>query len=112
MIYKISGAVAIITLCTLCTTNVAADPAFDSDAQSKVSRYRASQRLEWAALDRTERQFRFREKGRSGFASSPDETPCGAIDLGTLDKGAVSQSARSVTVIIDGDVINANNRCR
>jgi uncharacterized membrane protein YgcG len=51
-----------------------------------------------------------------GFGSGDGESGCGNVDVGNVDTGGSgagrARAPRENTVIITGDVINANNRCR
>jgi hypothetical protein len=51
------------------------------------------------------------EDGEGGGSSS--SANCGSVDIGNVDTdGRLGGAPREVTVIITGDVINANNNCR
>ena len=40
------------------------------------------------------------------------ELECGAMSIGTTVVGSRGRVPREITVVVTGDVINANNRCR
>jgi len=50
------------------------------------------------------------KNGASGAGSESDK--CGSIDVGNVTNNKPGRPVREVTVIVDGPIINANNKCR
>ena len=93
-------AIATVALAALATPAPAGELGLDDLTNAKLARIKAKQRQQEAA------QRRSGDKG-----SDSAVTECGSIGIGntvTNRRGA----PKEVTVIVTGDVINANNRCR
>lgn len=58
----------------------------------------------------SDEQSRWGEDG-SGVGGA-DEARCGNVDIGNVNTAGSNRRIRENIVIITGDVINANNRCR
>jgi len=80
----------------------------DSSTKAKLSRSKAHSRIRLNAESPSD----VRMSILRNVNPEDSQTPCGAIDLGNVENASVFQGPRSVTVIIDGDVINADNHCR
>jgi hypothetical protein len=52
------------------------------------------------------------QNGQSQSESGREESACGSLDIGNVFAGKPGQIPREVTVIVTGDVINANNECK
>lgn len=49
---------------------------------------------------------------RSSNGPDQADADCGAVAIGNVTTGRIGFQPQEVTVIVTGDVINANNRCR
>ena len=83
-----------------------ADASLNSDAEAKLSRIRAETR------HRTPTRSNHDDRASILRYGDNAETPCGAIDLGNVENASLIERSHTITLIIDGDVINANNNCR
>jgi hypothetical protein len=52
------------------------------------------------------------KKGDSKNGAGGDSDKCGSIDVGNVTNNKPGRPVREVTVIVDGPIINANNKCR
>lgn len=66
-----------------------------------------------------EKAKRHGQNGRNGSQDAAnginggDDAPCGNVDIGNFVSGNKGGRApREITVVITGDVINANNKCK
>jgi len=51
--------------------------------------------------------------GKNGQSETDrEESPCGSLDIGNIFAGKPGRVPREVTVIVTGDVVNANNKCK
>lgn len=66
-----------------------------------------------AKLARHKAQMKLASKkgdGKNGAGGDSDK--CGSIDVGNVTNNKPGRPVREVTVIVDGPIINANNKCR
>jgi len=79
---------------------------FDDQQNAKMARLKAKSRAE-----KNKRQKEFLD---GGSVDDPDQqfAECGAVSIGNFVDGRGSRTPREINVLIDGDVINANNNCR
>lgn len=52
------------------------------------------------------------QNSQPGSENPTDKGGCGSIDIGNVTNERGSRGTREITVIITGDVINANNNCK
>lgn len=76
----------------------------EDDDGAKMARLKAKQRYFDAKSDRDDDDENRRDK-RSSAA-------CGSLNLGNVVNQRGARGPREVNIIVTGDVINANNRCR
>jgi hypothetical protein len=92
-----------------------ADVEMDSEIESKLARIKARQKL-MRSNNTYEDSRHYFWPGGAESVNDPDRvistTPCGAIDLGNVPNAAGVRNQREITIIIDGDIINADNHCR
>ena len=79
---------------------------FDDQQNAKMARLKAKARAQ-----KNKRQKEFSDEGS---VDSPDQqlAECGALSIGNVVGGSGFRTPREINVLIDGDVINANNNCR
>ncbi|MBX2859273.1 MAG: hypothetical protein KTR17_11480 [Cellvibrionaceae bacterium] len=89
-----------------------ANPDIDGVLASKFYRLKARQKLELSQLPEADYQQRTSTEGVDIFGDPVGETPCGAIDLGNVKNARGYRNQREITIIVSGDIINANNHCK
>jgi hypothetical protein len=63
------------------------------------------------AKEKTKKQFE--SKGKRDGDSGDNENGCGNIDIGNfLSNGKSSRAPKEITVIITGDVVSVDNKCK
>jgi len=67
---------------------------------------------EHRALIAKERTKRGAKGTNGGSGEGREQSPCGSVDIGNVFAGKPGKNPREVTVIVTGDVINANNQCK
>lgn len=101
----ISRALPIFIICSLFSTQSwAVEDFMEDDDGAKMARLKAKQRYFDAKSDRDDNASDRRDK-RSSAA-------CGSLNIGNVVNQRGARGPREVNIIVTGDVINANNRCR
>lgn len=82
-------------------TSVAGEEELNDLSNAKLAHHRAKQRM----LDgRKSSEERERDGSQGGS--------CGSLNVGNVSNQRGAKGPREVTVIVTGDIINANNNCR
>jgi hypothetical protein len=77
---------------------MAGEEGLEDDANAKLARVKAKQRAFGSGSD-----------FGSGSGSNAE---CGSLNVGNVDNRGRNSRLREVIVVVEGDVINANNNCR
>jgi len=72
----------------------------EAGIEAKTSRERARQAAQRGAREQEQRRR--------------EDAECGSLDIGNVTAGGsgFNRVPREITVVVQGDVVNANNRCR
>jgi hypothetical protein len=51
-------------------------------------------------------------RNKLGKGAAGDDQKCGNVEIGNVSNSRPGRPTKNVTVVVEGPVINANNRCR
>jgi len=87
----------------LTTGLTAGELGWDEDTNAKLARHKADARRHSATNGDNNRRGNNSNNNQGG--------ECGSVNVGNVTNQRGAQSTREVTVIITGDIVNANNKC-
>lgn len=102
VITKATTLVALVVWGLAAEVGIAGEEELDDMDNAKLAHHRAKQRMLDSRKSSEERDRDSRQNSGS----------CGSLNIGNVSNQRGARGPKEVTVIVTGDVINANNNCR